>query len=134
MYYWLDLDQPVPLLPGHYNKFATKLSLKFSVSSSVLIVQENCAFILTSPKANLQVKAKKKPNHELLIHLGLATVRLLRVYKVRLIYQSIGLVNKYWKTDIDKLERVQKRATKLIPELSKKSYKDRLKALHIFQH
>ena len=31
--------------------------------------------------------------------------------------------------DVDKLERVQKRATKLIPELSKKSYSDRLKAL-----
>ena len=33
------------------------------------------------------------------------------------------------KMDVDKLERVQKRATKLIPELSKKSYSDRLKAL-----
>jgi len=29
------------------------------------------------------------------------------------------------KTDVDKLERVQKRATKLIPELSTKSYSDR---------
>jgi len=33
------------------------------------------------------------------------------------------------KIDIDKLERVQKTATKLIPELSKKSYSDRLKAI-----
>ena len=33
--------------------------------------------------------------------------------------------------DVDKLERVQKRATKLIPELSKKSYSDRLKALKL---
>ena len=33
------------------------------------------------------------------------------------------------KTDVDKIERVQKRATKLIPELSKKSYSDRLKFL-----
>ena len=31
------------------------------------------------------------------------------------------------KTDIDKLERVHKRATKLIPEMSNKSYSDRLK-------
>ena len=36
-----------------------------------------------------------------------------------------------WKTDVDKLERVQKRATKLIPELSKKSYSDRLKSLNL---
>jgi len=35
------------------------------------------------------------------------------------------------KMDVDKLERVQKRATKLIPELSKKSYSDRLKALQL---
>jgi len=33
--------------------------------------------------------------------------------------------------DVDKLERVHKRATKLIPELSKKSYSDRLKALKL---
>jgi len=33
--------------------------------------------------------------------------------------------------DVDKLERVQKRATKLIPELSKKSYSDRLKTLKL---
>jgi len=33
--------------------------------------------------------------------------------------------------DVDKLERVQKRATKLIPELSKESYSDRLKALKL---
>jgi len=32
----------------------------------------------------------------------------------------------YPKMDVDKLERVQKRATQLIPELSKKSYSDRL--------
>jgi len=35
------------------------------------------------------------------------------------------------KTDIDKLERVQKRATKLIIELSNKSYSDRLKNLNL---
>ena len=35
------------------------------------------------------------------------------------------------KMDIDKIERVRKRATKLIPELSKKSYSDRLKALKL---
>ena len=34
-------------------------------------------------------------------------------------------------TDVDKLERVQKRATKLIPELSNKPYKDRLMALNL---
>ena len=33
--------------------------------------------------------------------------------------------------DVDKPQRVQKRATKLIPELSKKSYSDRLKALKL---
>jgi len=33
--------------------------------------------------------------------------------------------------DVDKLERVQKRATKLIPELSNKPYKDRLMALNL---
>jgi len=36
-----------------------------------------------------------------------------------------------WKTDVDKLERIQKRATKLIPELSRKSYSDRLKVLNL---
>jgi len=35
------------------------------------------------------------------------------------------------KTDVDKIERVQKRATKLIPELSKKSYSDQLKFLNL---
>ena len=35
------------------------------------------------------------------------------------------------KIDVDKLERVQKRATKLIPELCKKSYSDWLKALKL---
>ena len=35
-------------------------------------------------------------------------------------------------TDVDKLERVQKRATKLIPaKLSNKPYKDRLMALNL---
>ena len=33
--------------------------------------------------------------------------------------------------DVDKLEHVQKRATKLIPELSKKSYSDWLKTLKL---
>jgi len=33
--------------------------------------------------------------------------------------------------DVDKLERVQKRATKLIPELSNKPYKDRPMALNL---
>ena len=35
------------------------------------------------------------------------------------------------KTDVDKLERVQKRATKLITELSNKQYRDRLMALNL---
>jgi len=34
------------------------------------------------------------------------------------------------KTDVDKIERVQKRATKLIPELSK-NHSDRLKFLNL---
>jgi len=32
---------------------------------------------------------------------------------------------------VDELERVQKRATKLIPELSNKPYRERLKILHL---
>jgi len=35
------------------------------------------------------------------------------------------------KSDVDKLERVQKRATKLIAELSRKSYSDRLRVLNL---
>jgi len=35
------------------------------------------------------------------------------------------------KSDVDKLESVQKTATKLIPELFKRSYSDRLKALNL---
>jgi len=35
------------------------------------------------------------------------------------------------KTDVDKLERVQKRATKLIPELFNKPYRKRLKILNL---
>ena len=35
------------------------------------------------------------------------------------------------KTGVDKLERVQRRATKLIPGLSKKSYIERLKVLNL---
>ena len=35
------------------------------------------------------------------------------------------------KTDIKKLEQVQKRATKLIPELSKRSHSDRLTVLNL---
>ena len=35
------------------------------------------------------------------------------------------------KMDVEKLERVQKRATKLIPEISKKPYSERLKILKL---
>jgi len=35
------------------------------------------------------------------------------------------------KTDVDKLKRVQKRATKLIPELAKKPYDERLRILYL---
>jgi len=52
-----------------------------------------------------------------------------------LVRSHLEYANSVWypkrKTDVDKLERVQKRATKLIPELSKRSYSDRLKALHL---
>ena len=52
-----------------------------------------------------------------------------------LVRSHLEYANSVWypkrKMDIDKLERVQKRATKLIPELSKKSYSDRLKALKL---
>jgi len=52
-----------------------------------------------------------------------------------LVRSHLEYANNVWcpkrKTDVDKLERVQKRATKLIPGLSKKSYSDRLKALNL---
>jgi len=52
-----------------------------------------------------------------------------------LVRSHLEHANSVWypkrKMDIDKLERVQKRATKLIPELPKKSYSDRLKALKL---
>jgi len=52
-----------------------------------------------------------------------------------LVRSHLKYANSVWypkrKSDIDKLERVQKRATKLIPELSKISYTDRLKALNL---
>jgi len=38
------------------------------------------------------------------------------------------------KTDVDKLERVQKRATKLIPELAEKPYGERLRILNLPTH
>jgi len=52
-----------------------------------------------------------------------------------LVRSHLEYANSVWypqrKMDVDKLERVQKRATNLIPELSKKSYSDRLKALKL---
>ena len=52
-----------------------------------------------------------------------------------LVRSNLEYANSVWypkrKMDVDKLEHVQKRATKLIPELSKKSYSDRLKALKL---
>ncbi len=38
----------------------------------------------------------------------------------------------YYQKDIDKLERVQRRVTKMIPSLKNKSYDDRLKELNLF--
>jgi len=35
------------------------------------------------------------------------------------------------KDNLDKLEHIQKRATKFIPELSKRSYSDKLKVLNL---
>ena len=50
-----------------------------------------------------------------------------------LVISYLEYANSVWyprrKIDVDKLECAQKRATKLIPELFKKSYRDRLKAL-----
>ena len=54
-----------------------------------------------------------------------------------LVRSHLEYANSVWypkrSTDLDKLERVQKRATtcKLIPELSNKPYKDRLMALNL---
>jgi len=52
-----------------------------------------------------------------------------------LVRSHLEYANSVWypkrKTDVDKLERVQKRAIKLIPELSKKSYSDWLKSLNL---
>ena len=56
------------------------------------------------------------------------------LYKL-LVRSHLEYANSVWypkrKTDVDKLERVQKRATKLIPELSNKPYRERLKILHL---
>ena len=52
-----------------------------------------------------------------------------------LVRSHLEYANNVWypkrKTDVDKLERVQKRATKLIPGLSNKSYIKRLKVLNL---
>jgi len=49
-----------------------------------------------------------------------------------LVRSQLEYANSVWypkrSIDVDKLERVQKRATKLIPELSNKPYKDRMMA------
>jgi len=59
----------------------------------------------------------------------------LRNYYEGRVRSHLEYANSVWypkrKSHIDKLERVQKRATKLIPELSKISYTDRLKALNL---
>jgi len=52
-----------------------------------------------------------------------------------LVRSHLEYANSVWypkkKSDVDKLERLPKRATKLIPELSKYSYIDKLKALNL---
>ena len=52
-----------------------------------------------------------------------------------LVRSHLEYANNVWypkrKSDVDKLERVQKRATKLIPGLSNKSYIERLKVLNL---
>ena len=52
-----------------------------------------------------------------------------------LVRSHLEYANSVWhpkrKTDVDKLERVQKRATKLIPELAKKPYDERLRILNL---
>jgi len=52
-----------------------------------------------------------------------------------LVRSHLEYANSVWypirKTDVDKLEQVQKRATKLIPELAKKPYDERLRILNL---
>jgi len=52
-----------------------------------------------------------------------------------LVKSHLEYANSVWdpkrKSDVDKLERVQKTAIKLMPELFKRSYSDRLKALNL---
>jgi len=57
------------------------------------------------------------------------------IIQISIVRSHLQYANRVWypkrKTDVDKLERVQKRATKLIPELSKKSHSNRLKVLNL---
>jgi len=52
-----------------------------------------------------------------------------------LVRSHLEYANSVWypkrKMDVEKLERVQKRATKLIPEISKKPYRERLQVLNL---
>ena len=52
-----------------------------------------------------------------------------------LVRSHLEYANSVWypkrETDVDKLERVQKRATKLIPQLAKKPYDERLRILNL---
>ncbi len=66
------------------------------------------------------------------VHMGVKLLRSLYVTYVRLLLEfAIPVWSPIQKGDIDLLESVQHRATRIIPSLKKISYENRLKALDL---